>query len=253
MNVIVIVETFIAFVIAVTLHEAAHAAMATLLGDSTAVSRGRLTLAPRRQMAPIGTIVALVLSFRIPPASLGWGRPMEIDARRMRVGPNAGTILVALAGPLLNIILGAGIAAGLSFVPAYPALTHQLLSCGGTFGQGLQTCLAPAQPWYILRLEQFAFILAAANIVLALLNIIPLHPLDGYHVLFALLPSGPAISLRNFAPYMELLLLVIFFVIPLILEFAGIVGVSPAGWLMQGATAIAYHLSGSAYAFYLAL
>src|SRR5215469_11062794 len=79
-----------------------------------------------------------------------------------------------------------------------------------------------AQPGYLLRIDQFAFTFALTNLVLAIVNIIPLHPLDGYRVLFALLPSQQAVSFRRFEPYMELILLVIFFVVPYVFAFLNI-------------------------------
>lgn len=251
MNVILIVETFVAFVIAVTLHEAAHAGMASLLGDSTAVSRGRLSLSPRRQMATVGTIVALVLSVSVP-AGLGWGKPMEIDARRMRVGPNVGTILVALAGPAVNALLGIGLAATLHLIPSYGTLAAHSALCGGS-GAFLQRCLSGAQPVYLLRLEQFGYIFAITNILLALLNLIPLYPLDGYHLLFALLPSGPAVAYRDFSRYMEVTLLAIFFVIPYLLLLLRIASISPGLWFAEWSNSIASIFSGGAFSFYLLL
>ncbi|HKB49069.1 MAG TPA: site-2 protease family protein, partial [Ktedonobacterales bacterium] len=64
------------------------------------------------------------------------------------------------------------------------------------------------------RIEQFLFAFAVTNIVLALVNLIPLHPLDGYRVLFALLPNESAIAYRSYESYMEFSLLVLFFVLP---------------------------------------
>lgn len=251
-NVLVIAEAFVAFVIAITLHEAAHAFAATLLGDSTAVSRGRLSLIPRRQMAPIGTMVALVLSFSLS-AGFGWGRPIEIDARRMRVGANLGTVLVALAGPLANAILGVALVLGLGALPGAGTLYSAEVQCSSLAGAPLQSCLSGAQPVYALRIEQFVFLFAITNILIALLNILPLHPLDGYHILFALLPDGPAIKYRSWMPYMETLLLVIFFVVPVLLALFGIPGISPAGGIRDIAVNIGNTLSHDAYALYAAL
>jgi Zn-dependent protease len=223
-NIILFVETFIAFVIAVTLHESAHAAAAAALGDASPAAAGRLSLAPRSQMAAIGTIVAIVYSFGILPAGMGWGRPMDVDARRLRVGPNFGLILVALAGPLVNLVLGIGIVLALPLIPGYHQLAPAILgNCRDALpGEALQSCLSVAQPAYVLRIEQFAYTFAVSNVALALINIIPLHPLDGYKVLFALLPNRQAITYRDWEPYMELTLLVIFFVVPYILAFLNI-------------------------------
>lgn len=251
-NVLVIAEAFVAFVFAITLHEAAHALMATLLGDHSAVSRGRLSLVPQRQMAPLGTIVALVLSFSLY-AGFGWGRPIDIDARRMRVGANLGTILVAIAGPVANAIIGVAVLLGLGALPGSNALYGAEVECQRYAGQLLQSCLSGAQPVYALRIEQFVFVFALTNIVIALLNILPLHPLDGYHILFALLPDGPAIRYRGWMPYMETLLLVLFFVVPILFSLFGVGGVSPAGWIAQIAFNVSNSLTHSAYALYMAL
>ena len=238
MNVILIVETFIAFVIAITIHEAAHAGMATLLGDATPSSEGRLALSPRQQMAGIGTIVAIVSCVGLFPGGLGWGTPVDIDARRLRGGPDFGMILVALAGPVMNAILGVAIAFGLLLIPGFQRLGLASSECGtlitsGLHGGTLQSCLSQAQPWYLIRVEQFLLVFAVTNILIALLNIIPLHPLDGYRVLYALLPTRQALSFRNLEPYMELMLLVIFFVIPWILSFVHLFTFDPSGWLIS--------------------
>lgn len=255
MNIFLVIETFVAFILAITLHEAAHAAVASALGDGSAEGAGRLSLVPTRQMATIGTIVAIVFSFAIVPAGLGWGRTVDVDARRMRVGPNTGLILVALAGPALNLLLGLIIVVLLTLVPGYSALNSAASHCiFFSTGQQVQACLstATAQPGYLLRIEQFAFTFAVTNIVLALINIIPLHPLDGYRVLYALLPSPQAIGFRRFEPYMELILLVIFFVVPYVFAFLAI-SFSPGDILINWALQILSNISPNIRLFYLFL
>lgn len=230
-NVIWIVEAFIGFMIALALHESAHAAMAAALGDGAPLSNGRLSLAPRRHMSAIGTIVAIAFAMKpvfLAPTGLGWGKPVEVDARRLRVGPNFGLILVALAGPLVNALLGFAVLFGLRLLPGANALSISADRCsnlliGGVIGgQPLQTCVSGAQNIAVLRVEQFLVAFAVSSIALAILNLIPLHPLDGYKILFALLPNRQAIRYRDFEPYMEFTLLVIFFVLPVILGFVGI-------------------------------
>lgn len=249
MNVIVIAETFLAFVIAVTLHEAAHAAMAFLLGDSSPREEGRLSLNPRRQLAAIGTIVAMTLSFGAGPipAGLGWGKPVEVDGRRMRVGQDAGILLVALAGPVFSLIMGLLFSIPLHFNPHYVGLKDAVDHCGGTTGSLLQTCLSQVAPVWQLRVEQFLFVLAATNILLALANIIPLYPFDGYHILFALLPNDPAVRLRDFQPYMELTLLILFFLIPYLAAFLQLPLLNPGYWLASWAADLATRVAGPVY------
>ncbi len=251
MNTIVIVETFIAFIIAVTLHEAAHAAMAALLGDGSPGGAGRLSMNPRRQMATMGTIVAMTLCFGIPlggtPVGLGWGKPVELDTRRMRVGPDMGMFLVALAGPAFSLVMGLLFSIVLHFMPGYSLLSIFVDRCGGESGSMLQLCLSHAQPAWQLRIEQFLFLLAATNILLALLNLIPLHPLDGYNMLFALLPNGPAVRFRDFQPYMELLLLVFFFLVPYLLQIVQLDFLNPGYWLGHWSAMLASRVAGAAY------
>lgn len=251
MNTLVVVETFIAFVIAVTLHEAAHAAMAGLLGDGASWNAGRLSLNPRRQMAVVGTIVAMTLSFGIPlgglPVGLGWGKPVEVDTRRVRVGPDTGVFLVALAGPVFSLAMGFLFAVILRFMPGYQTLALFTGRCDVGAGSILQVCLSHAQPVWQLRLEQFLFVLAATNVLLALLNLIPLYPLDGYGLLFALLPNAPAVRYRDFQPYMEVALLIIFFLIPYLLGLLGLGQLNPGYLLAYAAQIITGGIAGPIY------
>ena len=260
MNIVLIVETFIAFIIAITLHEAAHAAAAAVLGDRSPAAAGRLSVAPARQMAAVGTIVAIFYSFAAA-GGLGWGRPVNVDAKRLRVGPNFGLILVALAGPLLNLVLGIAIAFGLGFLPGYAALGSRVFVCqplqdplatAPLHGLDLQGCLSLAQPAYLLRIDQFLFTFAVTNIVLAILNIIPLYPLDGYKVLFALLPAPQAISFRRAEPYMEIILLVIFVLVPWLLGILNI-GFDPGRIIIGIAQSVAGGFAHNILNFYVSL
>ncbi|HEY7983459.1 MAG TPA: site-2 protease family protein [Ktedonobacterales bacterium] len=247
-NVALVLETLLAFVIVITLHESAHAAMAALLGDGMAVGDGRLSVNPARQVAPLGLLVAGVLAFAPTYTGIGWGKPVRYDSTRLRVGPNVGTVLVALAGPLLNLLMGLAIALGLRYVPGYTRLiaTTDLVSgrCSLTFGgQALEHCLAVVQPAWELRLEQFAIVLALTSLVVALVNVLPLYPFDGYKVLFALLPDAQAVAYRRWEPYMEAVVLAIFFVLPFLLGLLGI-GFNPAVALRALADVIFGRLSG---------
>jgi Zn-dependent protease len=248
MNVILVVETFIAFMLAVTIHGAFQAWVATLLGDTTSRLRGRLSLLPQRHLSAIGVIVGIVFAVSSFGAGIGWGKPLEIDARKLRIGPNFGTIVVALSGLVFSAVLGIAILLAFNLLPGSAAFTAQANACTGgssfsQFGVALQGCVDKVPGW-ALRIEQFFYIFALTNIGIAILNLIPLHPLDGYHVIFALLPTNQAIGWRNFAPWMELILLVIFFVIPVILAFLGL-AFSPVSVIAQLAQSLAsalFHL-----------
>lgn len=247
-----IIESFVAFILALLVHNMAQATVASALGDPTPRKKGRMSLLPQRQMSAIGTIVAIVSSYSVS-AGVGWGKPLELDAHSLRPGPNAGTIIVALTGPVVNALVGVGVSFGLTFVPGYNQLVTAWPICvGGAPGPAVQQCLSAAQPAPLLFTEQFLFAFAVANVVLAILNLIPLHPLDGYHVVFALLPSAQAIRYRNWIPYMEFTLLVVFFVIPYILQVVR-VSFDPAGIIGEWARSLCISIAGSVYSFYLIL
>jgi Zn-dependent protease len=226
-NVVLIIETFIAFVVAITFHECGHAGMAHLLGDPTPDSQGRLSLNPARHLAAMGTVVGGVLSFAPTYVGIGWGRPVRPDALRLRVGPNFGIVLVALAGPALNLFIGIALAAGLNLIPGYYRLTHVLSDVSNSVTgrcslalspHEIEQCLTYIQPAYVLRIEQFIIILAITNVVIAFINVLPLYPLDGYQVVFALLPNDQAVRWRRWEPQMEAIALILFFVVPFLLR-----------------------------------
>ncbi len=249
MNVIFIVMLFGAFVVSICVHESAHALMALVLGDPGPRNEGRISMNPPRQMTALGTAVALVLTFlstltlaaALPAGlALGWGKPVRFDALRLKLGPNFGTIVVALAGPLANLALGVGCAFALQAIPQPQQFFVDATNCvqGST---GLQ-CVGGTLPWWALRGEQLLFAFVVVNIGLFLVNVIPLYPLDGYRIVFALLPSRQAVAFRRAEPYMELILLGILFVLPMLITFSGagaLVFLSPFYWVMRGTLTIA--------------
>jgi Zn-dependent protease len=142
-----------ALLIGLIAHEFAHAAVAVARGDQTPRLDGRLSLSPRAHLDPLGTIAIFLIGF-------GWAKPVRIDPRRMRGRFDAA--LVALAGPLANLVI--------AFLLAIPI---KLLLRAGSFDPGLP-------PW---RLLWVAFIL---NVVLAVFNLLPIPPLDGYSFVSAI-------------------------------------------------------------------
>ncbi len=248
LNVIVVVETFICFLLAVPLHNAAQASFAALLGDRSATKNGGASLSPRRQTAPIGNIVALAFSITAL-GGLGWGKSVDVDARKLRVGPNLGLVLVGIAGIVTYLLVGVALLFALRLFPGFSQLEDASFACflgHGNFvygGAALQSCLAHVQPAYILRIEQFIYIFALTCLVLALLNILPLHPLDGYKILYAFLPTPQALRFRSWEPYMELFLLLFFFLVPYLLSIASI-SFSPGEVFITWAVNIGEHVVG---------
>ncbi len=168
---------YIGLVLSVTVHEFGHAFVADKLGDDTPMSQGRVTLNPLAHMDPIGTVLAplaFLFLFR-GGVFFGWGKPVQINPQRFtrKVSMATGDILVSMAGPAMNVLMGfllSGLLVGLikgGMDPASPLL-------GAVKGVPV--------PVYGLR----GIILL--NFILAAFNLIPLPPLDGGHVIVNLLP-----------------------------------------------------------------
>jgi Zn-dependent protease len=173
-------EVFVAFVVAIviglTFHEFSHAAVATLQGDSTARSQGRLTLNPVVHLDPLGSI-ALVI------AGLGWARPTPVTPSRLRYR-RLGMVAVALAGPAANLVLALVSAIALRIVdPTGGAALN------GDFGVKL---LGGLILW---------------NVLLGIFNLLPIPPLDGSTLLTVLLPPSRQNIVRFLDQYGIFLLL----------------------------------------------
>jgi Zn-dependent protease len=155
----------IPLIVAIVLHEISHGWVANAFGDPTAKRLGRLSPNPIRHVDPIGTVaLPLVLVLSGAPV-FGWAKPVPVVAERMR-NPRLHMMIVALAGPGMNLLLGLIAAAGL-------ALT---IAATGT--------PSPASLFLIANLENFLVI----NIFLAVFNLLPMPPFDGGHVVAGLLP-----------------------------------------------------------------
>jgi len=185
--------------IAFPVHEYAHAWVAYKRGDLTAYMQGRVTLDPRRHIDPLGALLLLFQGF-------GWARPVPIDPARLG---RQGTFLVTVAGPLSNVALAVASALGVRALETLAATT------GAPSGAG--------------TVAYFLYVFATINIVLAVFNLLPLAPLDGWKVLLSLAPPATAWRLQQQESTSTLVLLAIAFVVPWVFR------VSPLSYLFRPA------------------
>ena len=165
----------IAIFMAIVLHEVAHGYMALRLGDPTARTLGRLTLNPLAHIDPIGTILVPLVSVILSGMAFGWAKPVPINPRYFR-NPFRGMLFVALAGPGTNIALALGATViGRLFLTMVPRTFN---IANPSFGGNL-----------VIAFFTFLAYLVIFNLFFAVLNMIPIPPLDGSRVLTYFLPT----------------------------------------------------------------
>jgi len=163
---------------AITVHEVAHGWMARRLGDPTAMMLGRLTLNPIKHIDPIGTVVVPLLLLALGGFIFGWAKPVPVTWQNLR-NPKRDMALVALAGPISNLLMAfcwaVVVKLGYELGGAIPFLAQPMILMGGA---GI-------------------FI----NVILMVLNLLPLPPLDGGRVVTGLLPGPLSYKFSRIEPY----------------------------------------------------
>jgi Zn-dependent protease len=181
-------------VIAIVFHEVAHGLVARQLGDPTAAERKRLSLNPIRHIDPFGTIfLPMALAITHAPV-FGWAKPVPVDYRRLR-NPRRDMVLVALAGPGMNLLLAL----------AGAAILSATISLSGGAEDGAARFIAANALNFIL-----------INLFLGVFNLLPVPPFDGGHVVQGLLPPPLARRFGGMGRYALLLLMILLLVLPMI-------------------------------------
>jgi len=173
-NILYLIPTALALIVAITIHEFSHALAADKLGDPTPRSLGRLSLNPLKHLDPIGTLALIFLGF-------GWGKPVPIDPYNLQ-HPKRDEAIISLAGPVSNLILALIISLIVRFLP----LNNISIL--------------------------FLSILVQMNVILAIFNLLPLPPLDGSKIFLALLPQDKSVQWQEaFEKYGFILIIVLLF------------------------------------------
>ncbi len=179
-----IVVWVVPVIFAITVHEVAHGWVAKQYGDNTAWMLGRLTFNPLKHIDPVGTIIVPGLMLAFTGFVFGWAKPVPVNPRNLR-NPKHDMAIVALAGPVANILMATGWAlfARVGIIINIPEISMPMIYVG------------------------IAGIMI--NLVLALLNLLPIPPLDGSRILSWALPGRWGVYYNQFEQYGFYLLVIL--------------------------------------------
>ncbi len=178
------------FIILLTFHEWGHAKSAHMLGDSTAKDEGRMTFNPAVHIDPLGTIILPLIGIFFGGGFFGWAKPVPVDSRNLK-NPKRDLMFIAAAGPAMNIICTIVILFGIKVLAE-------------TIGFPERSSMQ-AEIYRQLRVS------ALISVFLAIFNLIPLFPLDGFSVMYGILPWKQAQEFAKLRPYGMMILLGIIF------------------------------------------
>lgn len=189
-NLVDVIGRALALLVGLTFHEFAHAWTANQLGDPTPRLHGRVTLNPLAHLDPIGTVMLVLTMIGLAP--IGWGKPVPINPYYIRWG-RRGVLLTSLAGPLSNLVVALVVAVimRIAWVASPTGMENALRASAG--------------------LVSLVFWLIVMNVSLAIFNLLPVPPLDGFGVLEGLVPPSwdrAMVFLRQYGMWILLLLLV---------------------------------------------
>lgn len=167
----------IPLIFAITVHEAAHGYVAKMRGDMTAYNLGRVTLNPIKHIDPIGTIVLPIGMLIFTGFVIGWAKPVPVNFAALKK-PRSDMAWVALAGPMANLIMAIGWFLVWKYIPHY----------------GIDT------------MAHYGVVI---NLILMVLNLLPIPPLDGSRIVSALLPLKAAIQYNSIERFGMIILIVL--------------------------------------------
>jgi Zn-dependent protease len=179
----------IVFLFAISVHESAHAWMASRRGDPTARMLGRVTLNPIKHIDPVGTVLLPVIAMLTHLPVIGWAKPTPVDPRNFK-NPVLDDILTAVVGPISNFVVATG-----------AVLTLILISLTSRLGAGIVHTIPLVYPSHLdilagqtdsfmMPVSMLFYELMVINLILGVFNLIPVPPLDGSHVLRHFLPAN---------------------------------------------------------------
>jgi len=182
-------------VLAIVIHEISHGFVANKLGDPTARLMGRLTLNPIKHIDPVGTLIMPLILYYLSDGRFvfGYAKPVPINPHNFK-DPRRDMAISAAAGPVTNILLA---------IISQILLAHFVMPAGAVLPRGVSASI----------LQPLAMMLESSigiNIILAVINLIPIPPLDGGRVLVGFLPYKQAISYSRIEPYGFIIVIILF-------------------------------------------